>query len=140
MDAENEKKMEYLVLIKGGKSLQAMSWKITCSKMRFGETSFLKNHCVIMEDGYPVDKIGKVFYRYDPQIIDLFLQVLRLTTEMMSLFVEDVFEHYPAVILRYEMLEGLVDKGYSGEEDGIGYGLSKCLVHDNIGLEVFVME
>ena len=42
---------------------------------------------VIVEDGCPVNKIGKVFYGYDPHIIDMFLRIIRLTTEMRGPFV-----------------------------------------------------
>ena len=33
---------------------------------------------------------------------------------MRGSFVEDMFEHYPAIILRDDMLEGLVREGESG--------------------------
>ena len=43
---------------------------------------------VLMEDGCPVDKIGKAFYRYDSQIIYIFLNILCLTTETRGPFAE----------------------------------------------------
>ena len=38
------------------------------------------------------------------------------------------------------MLEGLVSEGYSGAEDGVGYGLVNFSVHYDIGLAGFFME
>ena len=78
-----------------------------------------------MEDGCPIGKRGKVFCKYDTQIIYLFLKILRLTTETRSPFEEDMFEHSPYVILCDDMLEGLVGKGCRGAEDGVGDGLDK---------------
>ena len=78
-----------------------------------------------MEDGRPVDKRGKVFHRDDLQIIYLFSQILRFTTNMRALIMEDTFDHFPAIILRDDALEGLVGEGCSREEDGIGNGLGK---------------
>ena len=57
-----------------------------------------------MEDGRPVDKRGKVFHRDDLQIIYLFSQILRFTTNMRGPIAEDIFDHFPAVILHDEIL------------------------------------
>ena len=59
--------------------------------------------------------------------MDLFLQILRLTTTMRGPFVENMFAHYPAFILCDDMLEGLVGYGCSGAKDVVGGGLSKFL-------------
>ena len=53
---------------------------------------------------------------------------------------ENMFDNYTSVILRDEMLEGLVGVGYIGTEDYIWNGLGKCSGHDNIGLAGVVME
>ena len=45
----------------------------------------------LMEDGCRVDKRVKVFWIDESQIIDMFLQILQLTTEMRGSFVEDMF-------------------------------------------------
>ena len=42
---------------------------------------------------------------------------------MRALIMEDTFDHFPAIILRDDVLEGLVGEGCSREEDGIGNGL-----------------
>ena len=69
----------------------------------------------------------------------MFLNILRLTTEIRGPFAEDMFEHFP-YFLRDDTLEGLVGKGCSGAEGGVGGVLGKCSVHYDIGLEGFVME
>ena len=55
---------------------------------------------VIMEYGCPVDKICKVFSRDEAHIIDMFLRVLHLTTDMRGYFVEKSFEHSIDITLR----------------------------------------
>ena len=71
--------------------------------------------------------MGKVFCIDDPHIIDLFLHILRLVTKIRGLFVEEIFEHYPAVTLHDDMLEGLVGEGCIGSDGGVGYVLGKLL-------------
>ena len=51
-----------------------------------------------------------------------------------------MLKNYSAIILRDDMLEGLVSEGYSGAEDGVGYGLVNFSVHYDIGLAGFFME
>ena len=58
---------------------------------------------------------------------------------MRSSFSEDIFENSPAVILCDNMLEVFLRKGCIGTKDGIGSGLGKCPVHDDVSLAGFVM-
>ena len=53
------------------------------------------------------------------------------------MFAEKLFEDYPAVILHDDLVDGLVRKGCSGAEDGVGGGLDKLLVHYDKGLTGF---
>ena len=59
---------------------------------------------IIVEDVCSIEKRGKVFCRDDPQIMDLYLNILCLTTNIRSPFAEGMLEHYPDVIRRDEML------------------------------------
>ena len=70
----------------------------------------------------------------------MFLLILRLTTKMKGYFTEDMFKHYPYVILRYDVLDGVVGKGCGRTKYGVGNGLVKCPGHDGGSLTVFVME
>ena len=70
----------------------------------------------------------------------MFLQIPPLTTKMGCYFLKNMFEHYPADILRYDVLEGFVGERCGRIKYDIGDGLGKCLVHDNVGLTGFFME
>ena len=97
----------------------------------------VKDH-FILQDGFSVDKTGKFFCRYDPYVVYLILYILRLTSK--KSFLQDMFENSPAVILHYYMQQVLVGEWCRGAEDGVGGGLGKCLLHDDIGLAGFVVE
>ena len=58
---------------------------------------------------------------------------------MRGMFAEDTYEHSLAIILRDEVLKGLVGEGCRKVEDDIGGSLCKCSVHNDIGLAGFVM-
>ena len=64
----------------------------------------------------------------------MFSQILHITTKTRGLFAEDMFENYPDVILRDDILEGFVGKGCSGAKYGVGGGLENSLEHDDVGL------
>ena len=59
---------------------------------------------VIVEYGFPIDKRVKVLSRYDCQIRDLFLYILRFYTKTRGPIKEDFFENSPVVIIRDDML------------------------------------
>ena len=65
------------------------------------------------------------------------MHILRFNTVTRGLIEEDTFEHFPVFVLCDDVLEGLVGKGCSRTEDGIGYGLGELLVHDGIGFQDF---
>ena len=59
---------------------------------------------------------------------------------MRGYFAEYMFKYYPFIILRDELLEGFVGEGCDRTKDGIGNGLGKSSVHDDVSLTGFVME
>ena len=58
---------------------------------------------------------------------------------MRGFITEYMFEHYPANILRDDMLEVFLGKGCSRAKGGLGGGLGKCLGHYDVCLSGFVM-
>ena len=79
-------------------------------------------------------------YRYDLQIIDLFLHILLLTTKMRVSFAEEMFKNYPSIILCDDVLEGFVGKGCGMTKDGVGNDLDRCLGYYDVGLTGFFIE
>ena len=53
---------------------------------------------------------------------------------------EDMFNHYPDVILSDGVLEGFVGEGCGGTKDGVGNGFGNCSVNYGVGLTGFFME
>ena len=54
------------------------------------------------------------------------------TTNMRGSFSEDMLRHSTSVILRDDMLEVFVGQGCGSTKDGIGNGLGKCSVNDDL--------
>ena len=74
---------------------------------------------VLIEDIWYVDKRGHIFWRYNAHIIDLFLHILRLTTNMMRYFVKDMFKKYPSIVICDDVLEGFVWEGCGRTKYGV---------------------
>ena len=51
-----------------------------------------------------------------------------------------MFNYYPSVILRDDVLEGFLGKGCGRTNCGVGNGLGKCSGHDDVSLTGFVVE
>ena len=95
---------------------------------------------LLTQDVLFVDKRSWIFSRDGAHIIDLFLQILCLTTNIRGSFAEDMFKRSLYVIIRDDLLEGFVGKGYNRMRDGVGNGLGKCPLHDDMTFIGFVME
>ena len=68
------------------------------------------------------------------------MYILLLATKIRGCLAEDIFKHYPDIILHDEALGEVLGKGCIGTKDKVGNLLDKCLVHDDVGLTGFGME
>ena len=92
-----------------------------------------------MKDGFSVDKKARSSEFDDSQIIDMFLQILRLTTKIRVSFLDDMFKQSTSIMLCDYTLEGFIGEGCGREKDRIENGLSKCPLHDNVCLTSLVI-
>ena len=59
---------------------------------------------------------------------------------MRGSFAEDMFNHSPSVILRDDILEGLVGNGCGRKKGGVGNVLGNLLRHNDVSFTEFLME
>ena len=79
------KKLGVLGADKRGKTLKGHELGKDLMNEEVGGNIFYGEDAVLVEDGCTIYKRGKVFYRYDLQIIDMFLQILRFPTNIRGL-------------------------------------------------------